>query len=629
MRALPKILLGLLALLLVPSVATAAKRPPLTLTSLTTHAPKSVKVGRTLTLRGVVRNHRRSSRAALVSATLRRSTHGRNVHAIGAAKIARVRGGRRRSFKLRAIVPPLPAGVTRRRYVIVACVRPKRGARPSCRRVRRSILVVPATGTAPNGGPGPGTGPETNPESFTPGAQSTGDRLFPAIGNGGYDATHYDLDLTYDPQARLLGGRTTITATATQNLSQFSLDLHEMPVTGVTVDGQPAKYVLQPGKLVVTPPNGIARGAAFTTTVDETGPIVAYTDPDGSDEGWVPTSDGAFVVNEPVGAMSWFPTNNVPSDKATYGIRVTVPQGREVLANGHLLSKPPPGATGPAVWQWTEDRPMASYLVTATNGDFEITDGTFESPSTPTVPAYYALDSSYTPVQQTAMLDALGHTPSILSFYEEFLKTPYPFDAAGGVVDKSSVGYALESQTKPMYANSSSVTPSPQVETVSHELAHQWFGDSVSPATWSDIWLNEGPAEFLSWLWQERDGDTPAPTTEQRFDTNYNSPAMSWDVPPAQPPTAAELFDTDAMYTRGAMVMEALREILGEAKFAAVLASYQSRFRYGNASTAQFIALVKAEGGVDQGQLGIFFDEWLYRSGKPGITPDNFATYQP
>ena len=197
------------------------------------------------------------------------------------------------------------------------------------------------------------------------------------------------------------------------------------------------------------------------------------------------------------------------------------------------------------------------------------------------------------------------------------------------MIDKSSVGYALETQTKPMYAVSNSVDPSsPSIDTIAHELAHQWFGDDVSPATWSDIWLNEGPAEFFSWLWLERSGNNPL-TTKQRFDSGYANPAMDWSVPPAAPPTAADMFNTDAMYTRGAMVMEALREILGEDRFKSVLASYLAAHAYGNASTRQFIDLVKSDGGVDAGQLDVFFREWLYGAVKPGITPANFATYKP
>jgi aminopeptidase N len=317
--------------------------------------------------------------------------------------------------------------------------------------------------------------------------------------------------------------------------------------------------------------------------------------------------------------MSWFPNNNVPTDKATYDLRITVPASREVLANGKLVSNAA-NADGTRTWHWAEDSPMASYLVTATNGEFDIfTDAT----PNPQLPTSYAYDSSYTAVEKPVMKSRLLETPSILSFYAEFLGTPYPFSSAGGVVDKSSVGYALESQTKPMYAvGAGSGAASPSLGTISHELAHQWLGDDVSPATWSDIWLNEGPAEFLSWLWQERSGNSPL-TTEDRFNQNYAT-MTDWSIPPAAPPTAADMFDQDAMYTRGAMVMEALREIMGEDKFKAVLASYLAAHKYDDASTKQFIDQVKAESGKDPARLDAFFKEWLYGTEKPTITPSNF-----
>jgi aminopeptidase N len=295
-----------------------------------------------------------------------------------------------------------------------------------------------------------------------------------------------------------------------------------------------------------------------------------------------------------------------------------------VLGNGKLVGAFPPAANadGTRTWHWTEDSPMASYLVTATNGEFDaFTDATPD----PQLPTSYAIDSSYTPVEKPVMKSRLLETPSILAFYASFLNTPYPFSSAGGVVDKSDVGYALETQTKPMYAvGDGEGAVSPSLATISHELAHQWFGDDVSPTTWSDIWLNEGPAEFFSWLWQERASGTPAPTTAQQFDTYYNNPGMNWKTPPAAPPTAAEMFDQDAMYTRGAMVMEALRQIVGEEKFKAVLAKYLAAHKYDDVTTRQFIDLWKSDGGKDPARLEAFFQQWLYGTEKPTITPSNF-----
>ena len=601
--------------------ATAApKKPKLAVTSIKSYEGARIGPAERFRITGVIRNRARKDSQALVSASLRRS--GKTAFVLGAKNLGRVRARKTRRFTLSATGPLLPADTAPRQYTLVACVRSRRGARSTCHHLRRPVLVVAPSSGAPGGTPGTGMpgaeSPATPNDPFTPGARTAGDRLFPAIGNGGYDARHYDLALSYDPATKLLQGTATIDATALKNLSEFSLDLHEMPVSGVLVDGHTATFAQQPGKLIVTPPQGLPLGASFTTTVTYASPIVPYTDPDGSDEGWVPTSDGAFVVNEPVGSMSWFPNDNVPTDKATYDLHVTVPAADKVIGNGRLISTSP-AAAGKATWNWREDSLMASYLVTATNGAFDLTNDT----SNPQRPAWYGLDSSYTPVQKTAMTSRLSMTPSILDFYESFLGTPYPFSSAGGIVDRSSVGYALETQSKPNYAVSSQADPaSPSNATISHELAHQWFGDDVSPATWSDIWLNEGPAEFFSWLWQERTGDSPL-TTKNRFDSNYAT-MTDWSIPSAAPPTAADMFDSGAMYTRGAMVMEALREIVGEDKFKVVLKDYLAAHAYGNASTQQFIDIFKAEGGRDPARLDAFFRQWLYGTEKPDITPANF-----
>jgi aminopeptidase N len=605
------------------TAAAAAKKPRLSIASLASHHGARIGPAERFRITGVVRNNWRAASPALIGASLRFA--GRTRFVLGAASLARVPGHRSRKFTIAATGPLRAAGAPPRRFVLTACVRPRRGARSTCRRLKKTVVVVaPSGGGGGSNTGGGGTGTPVGSPAFGAGSRSGGDRLFPQIGNGGYDATHYDLTIRYDPATKLLQGTAKIDAVALQNLSEYSLDLYNMPVSSVLVGGAQATFKQEPGKLIVTPPAGIPASSAFTTTVTYASTIAAYTDPDGSSEGWVPSSDGAFVVNEPVGAMTWFPTDNVPTDKATYAFHVTVPGTREVIANGRLVSDAA-NPDGTHTWNWAESAPMASYLVTATNGEFDVTTDT----SKPAVPAYYAVDSSYNPAQKSAMQSRLGQTPSILDFYAGFLSTPYPFDAAGGVIDRSSVGYALETQTKPMYAVNNAVDPSsPGLATISHELAHQWFGDDVSPATWSDIWLNEGPAEFFSWLWQERSGNSPV-TTKQRFDASYANPAMDWSIPPAAPPTAADIFDTDAMYTRGAMVMEALREIVGEDKFKAVLKTYLSSHQYGNASTRQFIDLWKSDSGKSPAQLELFFREWLYGTEKPGINPSNFDTYTP
>ena len=251
-------------------------------------------------------------------------------------------------------------------------------------------------------------------------------------------------------------------------------------------------------------------------------------DPDDSSEGWVKNPDGAFVVNEPQGSPGWFPVNDDPNDKATYDFAITVPAGNVALGNGRLLSSVTNG--GKTTWRWREDSPMASYLTTATNGDFDFTIATGPNG----LPIYNAIDSrgdsaatdGFSAAQKATAAQRFAAQPQIISVLTE-LWGPYPFTSAGAVIDRGHVGYALESQTKPMYDGVPSQT------TVVHELAHQWFGDSVTLSVWRDIWLNEGFARFSEWMYNERTGgrrrrrsSTPAPTTA--------SPATSsiWQIPP-------------------------------------------------------------------------------------------------
>ncbi len=439
-------------------------------------------------------------------------------------------------------------------------------------------------------------------DRYQPGARTLGDSLFPEIGNGGYDVQDYLLRLDYDPATDLLVGRTTITARTTQDLSQFSLDFAQLDVTAVTVKGKPAAFAREGTKLVVTPKHGIKAGRELVVEVAYRGVPVPVTDPDGSQEGWFHTEDGAFVVNEPIGAQGWFPSNNHPTDKATFTIATTVPTGLTALGNGRLVGTSTTGDR--TTWTWREERPMSTYLVTATLGDFDFS----ETRSATGVPIYSAIDASYTGADRERAEAALGLPGAILDdMTAQF--GPYPWSTFGGAVDFApDVGYALESQAMVMYDSP------PSNATVAHEVSHHWFGNSVTPADWVDIWLNEGFATWAQWDWSHRrDGDPRTPAA--RFQATYDRLAATspfWTVAPAAV-TAEQLFSS-ATYTRGAMTLEALRQVIGDATFRGLLRTWEAEHRYGTARTADFIALAERVSGR---RLDAFFQDWLYDTDKP------------
>jgi aminopeptidase N len=431
--------------------------------------------------------------------------------------------------------------------------------------------------------------------AFQPGSSGLGDPFFPNAGNGGYDVSHYSLTLSYEPASNQLAGTAVVTATATQDLSRFDLDLRGFSISRLLVNGQAATFTREgEQELVITPSAGLPSGSQFTVTIDYAGIPPVITDPDGSIEGWVPTDDGAFVVGEPQGSPGWYPANDNPRDKATYDFRVTVPEGLTVMANGVLVSRTPHNGT--TTWVWSEADPMAPYLATATLGVFDLTISQVGN-----IPSYVAVDPTL------SKGNVLRKLPDIVQFYSS-IYGPYPFTAVGSIVDDAKVvGYSLETQTKPVYDRM------PDEATLAHELSHMWFGDSVTLTEWPDIWLHEGFATWSEWIWSEHEGNK---TAQKYFDNLYNTPAQDtvfWTPPPAVPGTPALMFN-GTIYNRGGMTLQALRQKVGDFAFFQIMRTWAADNRYGNVTTAQFIALAEQVSGM---QLDHFFDVWLFQPEKP------------
>ncbi|KUN87972.1 metallopeptidase [Streptomyces bungoensis] len=422
------------------------------------------------------------------------------------------------------------------------------------------------------------------------------DPYFPKAGNGGYDVSHYALTLDYTPRTRHLVGKAVITARAAKDLSAFDLDLSGLHVDAVTVEGKDARVSRAGQELTVRPHDDLTKGETFTTTVRYSGTPRTLTDPDGSKEGWLPTADGALGLGEPVGSMAWFPGNHHPSDKAAYDITVTVPDGLQAVSNGELTGQS--SRNGRTTYSWHTGRPMASYLAIVAVGHFTLTHT--EGPHG--LPVLTAVD----PTQAAASRKVLAKLPAILA-WEEYNFGPYPFSSAGAIIDRpNDIGYALETQNRPVFPGA------PDTSTLVHELAHEWYGDSVTPKSWRDMWLNEGFATYAEWLYDEDHGGKSA---QQTFTDLYHGDHEAiWAFPPAKPSGADHISDSP-VYERGAMVLQKIRQKVGDDAFYDIIQGWAASHRYATASTADFTAYVERKApGKDFREI---WRDWLYGDGKP------------
>lgn len=482
--------------------------------------------------------------------------------------------------------------------------RAARGARTSATeriaRTASAAVLLSVAGLAACTGSGAGV-------QGTPGSVGLRDPYFPRLGNGGYDVRHYGLKLDYDPRTGRLEGTAELTANATQDLTAFHLDLSGMRVEGVTVDGAEAAVNRAGTELTVRPRRDIGKGAEFRTVVRYSGLPQTITDADGSKEGWLrgPRGD-ALALGEPVGSMAWFPGNHHPADKAAYDVTVTVPEGYEAICNGEPVGRSPgrsagdPGGRrtddGRTAFGWRSAEPMASYLVTLAVGDFRTT----ASRTSAGLPVVTAVD----PAVEKASAKLLGKLPRIVEWGAEQFG-PYPFSSTGAiVVPAGEVGYALETQTRPVF-------PLDQFDeaTLVHEVAHQWYGNSVTPASWQDVWLSESFATYAEWMWLEESEGTPV---QESFEDAF-ADKENWAFAPAEPPRAEDLFEAP-VYGRGAMVLHKVRQAVGDAVFFEIVRGWAQEYRHANASTEDFTDYVEERSGKD---LTAVWGVWLHGDGKP------------
>ena len=431
----------------------------------------------------------------------------------------------------------------------------------------------------------------------TPGARGSGDSILPLRGNGGYDVAHYDIDLTWRPATRRIVATTRIRATAEQDLSSFNLDLEKLDVRDITVDGEPARWSRSGFELTVTPRDPVSTGSEFETVVSYAGQPKAYRHRQLGRTGWISTKDGATALSEPYGSETWFPVNNTIRDKATYDISVDVPNRLKAASNGRLARR----AVGKrrTEWHWRETRPMAPYLATVSIGRFDL----YRSRTASGIPLLTFVDVSLGKEPR-----ARRELPKIVELFQRRFG-PYPMQTSGLIIDKMNIGYALETQSRPVMPG---IAPG---YLIAHEIAHQWFGNSVTPRDWSDIWLNEGFATYAEWLydaWRYRKPRTPHSQFRFLYDV-YGPRSSFWDIPPGDPGSAGRLFSVP-VYDRGAMTLQVLRERVGDRAFFRILRRWAAANQHSSVTTEDFVALAERISGKDLDKL---FHDWLYVPSRP------------
>jgi aminopeptidase N len=439
------------------------------------------------------------------------------------------------------------------------------------------------------------------------GTSGVGDSLYPGFGNGGYDVVHYTLDIVVNDVATSnLSASTTIEASALQDLRSFNLDFVGFIINGITVNGEPADYYRKGQEVTITPLKPLVDGQPFTVVIKYMGsPEEMQSVALPVQTGWVTVDGGSFVLSEPDGSASFYPVNDHPRDKATYTFRVTVPNPLEVAANGMLIETLEKGDKTTFVFE-TRD-PMASYLATINIDEFDVEN--MQSDNGIPIRNYY---STELPAEVRKPFARQGE---MLDYFSE-VYGQYPFEVYGSMVMNTEFESALENQTLSIYGID--MIDYEDVEgtelTVAHELSHQWFGDSVSVADWSDIWLNEGFATYAEGLWIEHLNGREALddwVKSQYADVVDN---QAYYPAPGKPP-ADDLFN-GGVYVWGGLTLHALRLEVGDEIFFEILKTYFERYKNGNAATDDFIAVAEDVSGKE---LTEFFNTWLYNKEIPPI----------
>lgn len=502
-------------------------------------------------------------------------------------------------------------------------------------------------------------------------AQDPGsDTYYPRAGNRSYDVIHYHITLEVDVDSNVLTGSTALTIQSLDDLENFSLDFAGLEILSVEMEGEAVDYERNDTELILSPANPVPAGTTFELNANYEGRPTPQNDPSvtWTTTGWRKLFSGPIItLSEPTGSFNWFPNNEHPLDKATFTFDITVPQPYTAVANGILAAVTDSDDGSARTFTWEMTSPMATYLAIVSIDELvevlQETTGDFQ------VRSFFPAD------KEAEITTAFARQAEVAEFYESVFGD-YPFEAVGAVVVNSNEPLILETQTMVFYTsgffeqNTSQSYPGftyPQI-VIGHEMAHQWFGNSVTLSDWKDIWLNEGFASYAEVLMLEEFVGTNTALQHLRVmhDTLFLT-AFLYNIVEDDTATGEDLYlglleaigeglSEDALlqalgvsspsqlqdisarglaelvgmeienaviigdpgiedmwnlqvYYRGALTLHALRMMVGDENFFTILRTYTSRFARSNVTTQDFIDVAEEVSGQD---LEDFFEYWLF-----------------
>lgn len=428
------------------------------------------------------------------------------------------------------------------------------------------------------------------------------DPYLPTAGNFGYRVSRYELELEYKVAINRLAGTATVTTVTLAELQTFSLDLSSaLSVAKVTVNGKrPKHFRTDRDKLHITLAERLPAGAAMTVAVRYSGTPRPKRTPWG-EVGFEELTEGALVAGQPNGASSWFPCDDHPSAKASFRIQIATESAYLTLANGKLLSRR--ARAGMTTWTYEQSEPTSTYLITLQVGPY-----TRRRMAKNGVEIFSVL-----PDRLRREFDHdFGRQPQMMKLFVK-LFGPYPLaDGYTVVVTDDDLEIPLEAQGISIFGANHCDGRRGSERLVAHELAHQWFGNSVTAQRWRHIWLHEGFACYAEWLWSDHCGERSADDWARHYHRRLvDSPQ---DLVLADP-GPQDMFD-DRVYKRGALALHTLRRRIGDDSFFALLREWTSRYRHASVVTDDFIALAAQ---YTEDSLRPLWAAWLYSAEVPPL----------